>query len=693
MKINREIVNAAVKTIRGKAKHIETTLVDNPLLKTPITDVLIKEAPILRTPLSKKQIQNIKPSEFKSLMEARTDIPDELRLVKDYKGDVFIRTPEQLALYDELNNILLQRNIDYEKRIEILKNALWHSPEKIVYQRKVLPRLIEKGYDIEFLSRIRFDEHNYKYVESVLEQKDSIVIPKIKEYVNNQIKSAVKLYESINKKYASEETIAGITKTEQAKAKDYEESLLIDIISRIDGKNIKYLKEWSKWADKSPFNPRGSLNRTYNASVLDYWSKDTSRILEEFYDLSDIRNTSTLLEVISRRGHDYNSVKHIFGNTKITDEAHRLLEYKKIDKFKDITLENFDTLTIQEKKEFINSYISALSIKDAKPRIDMDITRQKEVNGFNILKSRFKIYEGFDDSSQEAFLKSYSDTLKKMIESIPVSERKILQAKADWGNYSKAYREQNPIPSLVDDLEKLPVKYEEINGKKYPVSEITNDTELAISAHQTSGDAFLNLQALEFTDPNEILCFGTKDFRKNSLHYSRSGKSYSIAARPRQGRDFWIQATYDIDSGNNASKNIVNVGKVYKNTTSHYSLIPNLLKKELDLSHTEYSRRMAKLKGCTTLDEIGKIDKEMELAIRKVLNNNKLYEAIFRPTPMGVLIPSDMPLEKINQNVLDYIDLRGIKLIRVKDVSAKAREEARQKTIEQAKNIFGSITV
>ena len=71
---------------------------------------------------------------------------------------------------------------------------------------------------------------------------------------------------------------------------------------------------------------------------------------------------------------------------------------------------------------------------------------------------------------------------------------------------SRAYREANPIPALVDDLEKLPYRVATINGKKIKVSEITNDTDLAISGHCTSGDAFLNIEALEFTDPNEILC-------------------------------------------------------------------------------------------------------------------------------------------------------------------------------------------
>ncbi len=697
MKINGEIVNAAVNVIKREAGIVskaESVVASNPLLKMPAKDILIKEAPVLIKPLTERQVKNMKPSEFQALLEKRTDIPDELRIIKDYKGEVRIKTPEQLSFYDEMNNILLQKNVDQKVRTELLRDFLWHSPYNLKYAMKVLPRLIEKGYDLEFLSKIRFDEHNYKFVEQILEKKESLITPKIKEYVNNQIKAELKYYESSRKIKPDAEVIKGYTETIQARTKEYEEDLLLNLIRHTDGKNIKYLEDWSKWADKMPFNSRGSLGLTYNTETLNYWNKDTLKILEEFSGLSDpARHTKDLLEVISRRGHDYNSLKQILGNEKITEKMLGILEYKNYAKFKNITLDNFNTLTTGEKKEFINSYISALSIKDALPRIGYDVERLKEANGFNILKSRFKIYEHFDESSMETFQKSYSETLRKMIESVPVSERKIIHTKANWGNYSKAYREENPIPTLVDDLDKLPVTYEVINGKKYPVAEINNDTNLAISSHVTSPDAVLNIQALEFTDPNAILCFGTKDMRKGSLHYSASGKSYAIAAKPRDGRDFWIQAAYDIDSGNNASKNIVNVAKTYKGTTGNYSLIPDLIKKELDLSQKEYTARMRKLRECTTLDEIGKIDKEMENAIRNVLNNNKLFEAIFRPTPMGVLIPSDMPLSSINQNVLDYIDLRGLKIIKVNDVFAKAREEAQKKEAENLKHLFTNLTV
>ena len=330
MRINKTIINTAAKVLHSDAKQTENQMVSTPLFQAAIEGSVIKEAPLIRRPLTQKEITRIKPSEFEALIEKRTDIPDELRLVKDYQGNVVIRTPEQLSFYDEINNILLQRNVDYESRINFLKNALLHSPEYIVYQRKILPKLIAKGYDLDFLSKIRFDEHNYKFVEKILDRRDELVSPKIKTYVQNKVKSSIEYYKKTYGKSATAEGIAERTAYEQSKAKQYEEELLLDICHHTDENNFRYLKEWSKWADKSPFNGAGSLGCTYDTTVLNYWHRDSFKILEDYFGMSDIRDASVLLEVISRRGHDYNSVKKIFGNSKITDKAHSILINLKI---------------------------------------------------------------------------------------------------------------------------------------------------------------------------------------------------------------------------------------------------------------------------------------------------------------------------------------------------------------------------
>ena len=530
------------------------------------------------------------------------------------------------------------------------------------------------------LSGINITEHNYKYIETVLKKQPKWKA-KIDKLVENMNKADFKEWEERNKLSITQEAINSIIKQNQSKVKKYEESLIQRLCREVDKDNVKFLDEWDKYTDTIPFDSRIWGIGQYNTSLLEYWNKDSLKILQELSSVQERSNQKELLEVISRRGHDYNSVKKIFGNSKITGKSYRLLEFKNLEKFGNISLDNFDTLSIAEKKEFINAYISALSIKNV---------RFKNYDGIETLKANIKMYEHIDTSSPENCMKTYTETLKKMIESIPLSERKYIYSKADWGKYSKSYRENNPIPALVDDLEKLPYRTEIIKGKKIKVSEITNDTNLAISGHCTSGDAFLNVEALEFTDPNEILCVGTKGLG-SKVHYAKDG--YSVALKPRLGTDFWMQARCDIDSGNNATKNVTNVSKMFKGNNSYYSYIPDLIKKELNLSHTEYTSRMAKIKDCTTLDEIGFIDKEFENAIRFVLANNKMYEGILRPTPMGVMIPFNMKPEQININVLDYIVQRDIRLIRVKDVTKDVDEAQRIKAVDNFNKIFGKFKV
>ena len=680
MRINGEIINTAVKAIRGNVRRIETPVVSNPLIKAPVRDVLIKDAPLLRTPLTQKEIMNMKPSEFQELLASRCDIPENLRVLQEYQSVTRIHSPEQLSLYDEINNVLLQNNVDFERRKKFLEHIMYYSPENAQYSKKLLPKLLEKGYDLELLAGINITEYNYKFIEAVL-KKQPMWKAKIDKLVENLNQSNFKNWEEMNHTPITQEVKDRIIKHNSTKPTEYEFDLIQSLCRNVDKDNVKFLDEWNKYTDTIHYDARIGGIGQHNTRLLDYWNKDTLKILQEFSSVTERDRHYELLEVIARRGHDYNSVKRIFRNNKITGKSYVLLEFKNLEKFKNISLDNFDTLTVAEKKEFINAFISALSIKNV---------RFKNYDGLETLKANIRMFEHIDTSTPESCMKTYSETLKKMIESIPRSDRDFLQTKANWGVNSKAYREANPIPALVDDLEKLPYRVATINGKKIKVSEITNDTKLAISGHCTSGDAFLNVEALEFTDPNEILCVGTK-WGGGYVHYGKKG--YSIALKPRQGRDFWIQSKFDVDSGNNATKNVTNVSKMFKGNNLYFSYIPDLIKKELNLSHNEYTLRIAKIKDCTTLDEIGKIDKEMEEAIRRVLANNKMFEGILRPTPMGVMIPFEMRPEQINQNVLDYIDLRGIRLIRVKDVTSKTDEAGRTKAAEDFTKTFGSFKV
>lgn len=220
----------------------------------------------------------------------------------------------------------------------------------------------------------------------------------------------------------------------------------------------------------------------------------------------------------------------------------------------------------------------------------------------------------------------------------------------DTKSYMREYREANPISALVDDIsEALPYKIIDINGRKIKVSQMGIDPKFGIATHRMpDAESILTIEALEVTDPNMLLCIGTKGGNRG-LNFS--SKTPALAVKPRRGNDWHVQAYSDIDSGNNASKNIYNFENIMLRSMGNHcdciDLVPNLIKKELNISQREYTQRMLKLKDCTTLNEIKNIDPIMESTIRKVVQENRLYEGLIRP------------------DILNYCERRGIGLIQV----------------------------
>ena len=656
MRINGEIINTAVKTIKGGVKRVDTPKVTTPLIKAPIRDMLIKDAPILRTPLSKKQILNMKPSEFKTLLESRADIPEELTEL--------ISSPSYLSMYDRINNIILENNFALGKRNEILYNFLNYSEPEVAAE--IVPKLVKKGYDIEYLSRLPLDALNKDIVEEVLvkhkELIKSLADKKITSDAEKKANFWMSMCKASEKKY--EDHLKDALEQMEIGRSELENKIAGNILLYADKNNVKYLKEYFELFDCE--SPR----------YIYYWKQDTTKIFKKW--LKGL-SPHEPLDRIYRRGHNYESIYKIFGDQPITNVSQRLLEYKNFDKFKNIDLSNFDTLTVAEKKEFIGCYIQALT-----PKQTMYGTYSKEIiENFEELSSKMKIYKGFDLMDSKALTKSYQDTLKKMLNSLPEAERKPIMQKIQYGDVRKEYRMKNPIPALVDDISKLPFREELFNGKTYKILEIESENTLGISTHRIpNGDSIINIEALEITNPQEILCIGQKDMIRSGIN-GGSGNGYALFVKPRQSNDMLLQARGDIDSGNNATKNIYNVNREvlrgycrYKRNHVWQSLhyVPELLKKELNLSQIEYTARMKKLKNCTTLDEIAAIDKEFEQAIRKVIHENQMYEGIIRPDIMGIKIPYDMSLSEINPNILSYAQRKNILLVRIKYPAKEPKE-------------------
>lgn len=577
--------------------------------------------------LTKDEFLNIKPSEFKELLLKRADINPAIR--------EYIQSPQKLKLYDEVVQLKEIKNLSPEKKEEFLNrlfSAYNNKTSEASAQLEVIPGLIKKGHDPELLAALPIREYNKNQVEYVLNRKDLS-----EKMLNKQIESLTLRYKESN---LSDKALQMMIDNYK---QDYHDKYLQDIVRYVDDSNVKYLDD--------------CIELTGLPGNLPYWHKDTAKIIKKY------GNSRDMLDRLHRRGHTFDSVQKIFGGEKITESTERLLEFKNYEKFKNIGLEEFKALPTAEKKEFLNSFISSITPKEAKWRNQHALDKD-----FEYLQSKLKMYKELDPADNESFIKSYQNTIRKMLDEIPDAERKIINSKMDTKSYMRGYREANPIPSLVDEIsETLPYKITDINGRKIKVAQMERDPKFGIATHRIpDAESILTIEALEVTDPNMLLCIGTKGGSRG-LNFSDS--TPALAIKPRRGNDWHVQAYSDIDSGNGASKNIYNFENIMLRAMGNHcdciDLVPSTIKKKMNLSQSEYTRRMLKLKDCTTLNQIHKIDPQMESAIRKVIQENSLYEGLIRPDVMGVCVSAKTPLNEISPDILNYCERRGIPLIQV----------------------------
>lgn len=612
------------------------------------TDVVQLSKKIAQTPkklLSQNEIINLKPSEFEDILKNRSDIDSSIK--------EFVNSPEKMNLYDTIVNLDEINKLPKEQKEKILKeffkDDFGHARiSEANAQAEVMPNLIKKGYDPEFLADLPITNYNKNQVGYVLERKDlvkKLVDSKMEKDIirtRNRLQNFGQTTEEIEKhlsEYISSET---------AKLSP---RYMKQILRHVDDKNIKYLDE--------------CINMTEQPSFLHYWNDETGKILNDFIPTQSATTTRNALDRIFRRGHNYQSVAKIADGKPLTEYTERLLEFKNYDKLKNIDIANFKNLATKEKKELLNGFISAIAPKEA--LFDM----YKIQSGIVELQGKMNIFKSVDAKSKESFMESYYDTIRKMLNEIPENERQLIKTPVSHGDFRIEYRNQNPIPPLVDDLSKtIPTEEVLINGRKIKVATMSKTTNLGIATHRFPGDeTILNIEALEITDPNMILCVGLKGGSHN-LNFSKS--SPSLIVKGRLNNDWYIQARSDMDTGNNATKNLYNIDKLVmrgsgNHVTQSVNYVQELLKKELNLSQLEYTKRIKALKGATTLDEAKKIDTELVQAIKKVQEENPMYEGIVRPEVMAVGISADRPLNEIGTDILDYCKRRNVPLIRVTD--------------------------
>lgn len=570
------------------------------------------------------EILDMKPSEFKKILEARKDIPETIR-----NG---IYTPEKLNLFDEvaqLDEVLKMEPVAREDFLNKLFTQYNLNTSEASAQLEVIPNLIKKGYDPQVLAELRICEYNQDIVEAVLKRAD---LPE--KYAMRKME----LFGDELWRYGGERYLD-----------EHRRTAYRDVLMFADKNSLQYIDD--------------CLTLTGSFTDLPYWTKETSEILRKFSPDIKVR-PSELLDRLYRNNHTYESVRAIYGDKQMTAVTQRLLEYKNFNKFKDVGLKEFDKLSITDKKEFIKGYVSALTPKE------LLFPRQHNLEkGFDELQNSMKIYRELNPETTETLVNSYNNTLRSLLNKLPESERNVFRSNIDTKFYRRQYRLDNPIPSLVDELENvLKIETRTVNGRTVKYAEMSRDVEFGISTHRfPCPESILTIEALEEVDAKMLLCVGTKGGTRGMNVGKNSG--HALIVKPRKASDWQVQAFSDIDSGNNATKNIFNFEHLMLpkmgNHCGAIDLIPNAIKKELNLSQREYTSRMKTLKDCRTLDEIGKKDPLMEKTIRKVIKEQNLYEGLMRTETMGVTIPENMKLEEVSEDIINYCTRRDIPIVRI----------------------------
>lgn len=545
--------------------------------------------------ITEELLTTIKPSKLRSILASRKDIPE--RILNE------IDTPDKLALYDKTIDLLKEKNLS-DRKINMFYKFIFEDQldgarlPDVSSKLEIIPKLLKKGYPEMAIAKMPVTDFNKTQILNVLSKKEEI-------------------FKILGKDFKDESTRI---------------LALNNIIRYVDDNNVKYLEE--------------CLYHTKNAQNLVFWKEETSRIVKNFCeDIKDSSNITNILETIFRRNLSYDDVSKVVQNGKLKLEDTPLLEYKNFDKLKNISLDNIDKLSVADKKNLLSGFISSLATAKSGDCIPSNI---------KYLSSRMKIFKDLDNAqSVTEYRDKYYEILRKIIHSIPDVERNAPVNSTGLYRGVERYLINNPIPTLVDDLEKLPFKEVIIKGKKLKVIEIAKDTDLNLAIHQTADPrSILNLEAMEMTT-DALLCTGLKKLDGSGIHFNAG--AFGVALKPQKNTEIFLQSYEDIwsDGFTKTPYNLVRSSQKYLNSSAP-SYTPELIKKELNLSQKEYTTRIQKIVKAETLNEIENIDPELVKVIRKITKENPMYEGLMKPEIMGVCVDANIPLENIGEDVLEF---------------------------------------
>ena len=562
--------------------------------------------------LNHKGPDTITPEEFKSILKDRDDV--------DYlKEKGYITSPNVLMLYDIIINLPRIQELSEESRksflAEFFLNITTHCDVNACME--IIPSLVNEGYVFDIIKCLSIREDNKNIIKSILDDIEII------DLLDQNIQKNTTIATSIPKEIGS-----------------------ISRIVTID--NFQYLKD--------------CLKLNVDIRYLPYFREDTSEIIQQYLSWNERQfRIWRTLDRIHRKWHTLQSISAIFGDELITPLTERLLEFKDFDKFKNIWIDEYKNLSTEDKKLFLNGFISALTPYD----IEYPDQSWKGEN-FQDLQKRMKIFEElqWDDDVQKR-LKNYNDMIKKLLNEIPDDERFVCKENGGPIYYRTQYREKNKIPPLVDDIEKvLEIHTENIKWRQVKVAELDFKTDLWVSTHRF--DSIESIEALEVTNGRIFLAIGTNWWTRD-LNVTKTG--YALIVKPRNIWNIYAQGIYDVDSWTWCMKNLYNFEHVTLpwmwDHCGCISLVPNAIKEELNLSQEEYTKRINALWNVTTLQEVWEKDKELELCIRRVLKKVRMYEWLLTPTVMWMAI-WEKELNEVDDDILDYCVRRDIPLVKIK---------------------------
>ncbi|MBQ2984651.1 MAG: hypothetical protein IJD57_07650 [Candidatus Gastranaerophilales bacterium] len=344
-------------------------------------------------------------------------------------------------------------------------------------------------------------------------------------------------------------------------------------------------------------------------------------------------------DVVRRRKYSPQMMAKILKEpTKIDEKVLARLEFPNIEKYKKVTVETFKDLPLEDKKAFINQYISTFS-GSAQAHVEglADIPLFKSLKEIDL-----------DNASIDEINKKRFKLLDDLMESVPRGQKEILNSPLNLQEGS-AHVIKPPLTNSVKNIQTNDIN---IHGYKIKVGDLPENQ--AFYVHNMTQDNLTRLEALLLTDPDAVLCTGFK----GGAGYLKGGDRMGVIVSPKTAKDLLVQAPQDASSGYGTTRNLYNIeNKFLKQGNIDNEYIPNIIKGELNLSDEEYSKRMQKLidNGAKYLEDVEKIDPELYGLIKKIPQDYSMFEGIMRPDIEAIYLPKDMEIsQRIARFAHDY---------------------------------------